>query len=55
MACAVEGAVGGVHAAGDDGPIVHKDTTNRGLVCVKGELCLCLVSMETLMGFNLII
>lgn len=52
MARAVEGAVGGVHAAGDDRPVVHKDTADRGLVCVKGELCLCLVSIETLMGAN---
>lgn len=53
MACAVEGPIRGVHAAGDDSPIVHKDTAYRGLVCVEGKLCLYLVSIETLMGFDL--
>lgn len=41
MTCAVKGAVGSVHAAGNDGPVVHKDTANRGLICVECKLCLC--------------
>lgn len=55
MACAVDGAVGGIHAAGNNGSVMHKDTTDRGLICVEGELCLRLVSIEALMAFDSII
>lgn len=50
MTRAVEGAVGGVHATGHHSPVVDKDTADRGLICVQGELCLYFVSIKTLMG-----
>jgi hypothetical protein len=39
---AVEGAVRGVHAAGDDGVVVHEDAADGGFVGVEGELGLFL-------------
>lgn len=38
VAGAVAAAVCGVHAAADDGPVVHQDTAHGRFVCCEGEL-----------------